>query len=459
MDSLLAARSQMAISLGFHIIFAALGVGLPLLTLIVHRRGRRKRDADALLLAKRWSKVMAVLFAIGAVSGTVLSFEMGMLWPGMMSRFGEVIGLAFSLEGVSFFVEAVFIGIYLYGWKHLPARWHERTLYPMVIAGMAGSYFVLSVNAWMNAPSGFTLAADGSVENVEPLAAIFNWAVLGHWLHMLFAAYMVTGFVVAGIYARAWLKGRRSQMVRLGFLVPFTLAAIATPAQILVGDFVTGRLIEAQPAKFASLEMIPTTQRGAPLTLGGRMVDGEVEGAIEVPYMASFLGTHDFDGEVPGLDSVPADERPSDRLVNIVHWSFQLMVFIGSGLLGLALWFGWSWWRRGEPPESKWFWRAASLSGVGALIAMECGWITTEVGRQPWVVYRLMRTSEAVTHATGLEWSLAAVTALYVVLAATLTIVLLRIARQFQDGERVTTAYGPEEAPAEESDAAEREGN
>ena len=454
MDSLLAARSQMAISLSFHIIFAALGVGLPLLTLIVHRRGRRNRDPDALLLAKRWSKVMAVLFAIGAVSGTVLSFEMGMLWPGLMSRFGEVIGLAFSLEGVSFFVEAVFIGIYLYGWKHLPARWHERTLYPMVLAGMAGSYFVLSVNSWMNTPMGFDVGADGAIENIQPLVAIFNWPVLAHWLHMLFAAYMVTGFVVAGIYARAWLKGRRTRVVRLGFMVPFSLAAIATPAQILVGDLVTGRLIEAQPAKFASLEMIPTTQRGAPLTLGGVMVDGEVSYALEVPKMASFLGTHDFDGEVPGLDSVPEDERPTDRLVNIVHWSFQSMVFIGSGLLLLAMWFGVSWWRRREPPESKWFWRAASLAGVGAIVAMECGWVTTEVGRQPWVVYRLLRTTDAVTHASGLEWSLGIVTALYVVLAGTLTVVLLRIARQFESGQVVSTPYGPDGSDASEGEAA-----
>lgn len=455
MDSLLAARSQMAISLGFHIIFAALGVGLPLLTLIVHRRGRKHRDADALLLAKRWSKVMAVLFAIGAVSGTVLSFEMGMLWPGLMSRFGDVIGLAFSLEGVSFFVEAVFIGIYLYGWKHLPARWHERTLYPMVIAGMAGSYFVLSVNSWMNTPAGFDVGPEGTIENIEPLAAIFNWPVLAHWLHMLFAAYMVSGFVVAGIYARAWLKGRQTRLVRLGFLVPFTLAAIATPAQILVGDLVTGRLIEAQPAKFASLEMIPRTRRGAPLTLGGRMSEGEVEYAIEVPKMASFLGTHDFDGEVPGLDAVPEDERPSERLVNIVHWSFQSMVFLGSALLGLALWFGFSWWRRREPPESKWFWRVASVAGVMAIVAMECGWITTEVGRQPWVVYRLLRTTDAVTHASGLGWSLLVVSVLYVVLAGTLSVVLLRIARQFQNGEVVATPYGPNEDPDVPSESEE----
>lgn len=441
----------MAISLGFHIFFAALGVGLPLLTLLVHRKGRRNRDGDALVLAKRWSKVMAVLFAVGAVSGTVLSFEMGMLWPGLMSQYGDVIGLAFSLEGVSFFVEAVFIGIYLYGWNHLPVKWHERTLYPMVVAGMAGSYFVLSVNAWMNTPSGFEMI-EGQVQNIDPLAAIFNTSALAHWLHMLLAAYMVSGFVVAGIYARAWLRGERSRLVRLGFVVPFALAAVATPLQLLVGDVVTRRLVDTQPAKFASLELLPETQRGAPLTIGGHLVDGEVQGAVEVPGIASFLGTHDFNGEVPGLDSVPEDERPSDHLVTLVHWTFQIMVFIGSGLLGLVLWFAWCWWRRREFPESRWFWRLASVAGFGALVAMECGWITTEVGRQPWVVYGHLRSADAVTHATGLEWSLAAVCVLYVALGWTLSVVLSRIAQQFRAGESVSTPYGPTDADEREED-------
>ena len=242
---LLAARNQMAVSLGFHIVFAALGIGFPLITLLAHRRGIRHNDPEALLLAKRWSKTMAVLFAVGAVSGTILSFELGILWPGLMGTYGDVIGLPFTLEGVSFFTEAIFIGIYLYGWKRMPAKWHYRSLYPIVAAGIAGSFFIVSVNAWMNNPTGFAIAADGSVIDVDPLAAMFNPGAMIQYVHMLLAAYMVSGFLVAGVYARAWIKGHRDRIHRLGFVIAFSMAAVAAPLQIVVGDVAVRRLIEA----------------------------------------------------------------------------------------------------------------------------------------------------------------------------------------------------------------------
>jgi cytochrome bd ubiquinol oxidase subunit I len=440
---LLAARNQMAVSLGFHIVFAALGIGFPLITLLAHRRGLRRGDPDALALAKRWSKTMAVLFAVGAVSGTVLSFEMGILWPGLMGPFGDVIGLPFTLEGVSFFTEAIFIAIYLYGWKGMAAKWHYRALYPIVVAGITGSFFIVAVNGWMNSPAGFDLAASGAVVNVDPLAAMFNGAVAVQWIHMLFAAYMVSGFLVAGVYAWAWLRGRREHAVRLGFTIAFSVAAVAAPLQVAVGDIATRRLIDAQPAKFAAMELLPETQSNAPLTLGGRLVDGEVVGAIEIPGVASFLGARSFDAEVPGLDAVPVDERPSDRAVNLVHWTFQLMVAIGTGLLALAAWFGWVRWRRRRLPDSPWFWRAAAVSGFAAVAAMELGWITTEVGRQPWVVQGILRTADAVSGASGLVWSLTAVTAIYLVLGTVTVLVLRRIADQFRSGEDVATPYGP----------------
>lgn len=266
---LIAARAQMAVSLGFHIVFAALGIGLPLLTLIAHRRGLKRNDPEALELARRWAKAMAVLFAVGAVSGTILSFEMGMLWPGLMGPFGDVIGLPFTLEGVSFFTEAIFIAIYLYGWKRMPARWHYRTLYPIVAAGIAGAFFIVAVNGWMNAPSGFTVAADGAIVDVDPLAAMFNGAVAVQYVHMLLAAYMVTGFLVAGTYAWGWLRGRQGAMHRLGFKIAFVVAAVAVPLQVVVGDIATRRLVEAQPAKFAPIELLPETRANAPLTVGG----------------------------------------------------------------------------------------------------------------------------------------------------------------------------------------------
>lgn len=437
--NLLAARNQMALSLGFHIILACLGVGFPLITLIAHWRGIRHGDPDALRLAKRWSKAMAVLFAVGAVSGTILSFEMGMLWPGLMGPYGDVIGLPFSLEGISFFLEAIFIAIYLYGWKRLPARIHFLTLFPVVIAGITGTFFILTVNSWMNAPAGFDIV-DGQISNVDPWGAMLNPAVSTQFPHMLLAAYMVAGFLVAGVYAAGWLKDRRDRLHRLGFIIPFTVAALAAPLQILVGHASAVRLIEDQPAKFAAMEALSETTDNAPLTLGGVFIDGELVGGVEIPGLASLLagGT---DRVLPGLDSVPPDQLPP---VNIVHWSFQIMVILGFALLALAAWFGWVWWRRRDLPQSRWFWRAAALSGVGAVVAMEAGWITTEVGRQPWIVWQLVRTADAVTAAGGVWISLAALTVIYAGLTVVTLLVLRRMSARWRAGdEDLETPYGP----------------
>lgn len=437
--NLLAARNQMAVSLGFHIILAALGIGFPLITLIAHWRGLRTGDVHYLELARRWSKTMAVLFAVGAVSGTILSFEMGMLWPGLMGPYGDVIGLPFALEGISFFLEAIFIGIYLYGWKRLPGRLHFLSLFPIVAAGIAGSFFILAVNSWMNSPAGFSVVG-GEVVNVNPWAAMFNPATGIQYLHMLLAAYMVSGFLVAGVYAWGWLKGRRDRHHHLGFLVPFVVAVVASPIQILVGDVAARRLIDAQPAKFAAMELIPEGGSNVPLTLGGFLKDGEVVGALEIPGLASLLGTRSFSGELPGLDQIPVDELPP---VNIVHTSFQIMVGLGTALLLLSMWFAFTWWRRRRPPESKWFWRSASVAGIGAIVAMEAGWITTEVGRQPWIVWQLVRTSDAVTSADGIIWSLIGIVVVYLGLGVATMIALRRISDGFRSGGEVATPYGP----------------
>ncbi len=438
--NLYAARYQMAISLGFHIILASFGVAYPFITFLAHLRGYRRRDPDSLRLAKRWSKVMAVLFAVGAVSGTILSFEMGMLWPGLMGPYGEVIGLPFALEGVSFFVEAIFIGIYLYGWKRLPARLHMLSLLPIALAGLTGSFFIISVNGWMNSPEGLEIAADGAIVDVDPWAAMFNSAAVIEWLHMVVAAYMVTGFLVASVYAVRWLRGDRSRIVRLGFLIPFTVAAIASPIQVLVGDVAARRLIEAQPAKFAAMELLPETRTNAPLTVGGLYLDGEVRWAVEIPGLASLLGTRSLDGELPGLDSIPPADTPP---VNVVHVAFQVMVGIGTLLVVLSGWFGWSWWRRRGPPDAKLFWMGASAAGVAAVVALEAGWIVTEVGRQPWIVWQLVRTKDAVSASTGIVASAITISLVYLGLGV-LTIVVLRIiGRRMRDGDDVETPYGP----------------
>jgi cytochrome bd ubiquinol oxidase subunit I len=437
--NLMAARDQMAISLGFHIILAALGIGFPVITLIAHWRGLRTGDPHYLELAHRWAKTMAVLFAVGAVSGTILSFEMGILWPGLMGPFGDVIGLPFTLEGVSFFLEAIFIGIYLYGWRRLPGRLHFLALFPIVASGVAGSFFILTVNSWMNSPAGFRIV-DGNVVDIDPWAAMFNPATGVQYLHMLLAAYMVSGFLVAGVYAWGWLRGRTDRHHRLGFIIAFSVAAVAAPLQIVVGDTAARRLIQAQPAKFASIELITEGGERIPLTLGGFLVDGRVVGAIEIPNLATVIGTRSLDGTLPGLDQIPPDEIPP---VNIVHLTFQIMVGLGFLLLAVSAWFAWRWWRHKDLPQSRWFWRFASIAGLGAVIAMESGWITTEVGRQPWIVWHLVKTKDAVTAAQGIVWSFAAITVVYLGLAATTVVALRRISGAFGKGEAVATPYGP----------------
>jgi cytochrome bd ubiquinol oxidase subunit I len=453
-SELLAARYQMAISLGFHIVLSCFGVAFPALIWVVHRRGIRG-DADALLLAKRWSKVAAVLFAVGAVSGTVLSFELGLLWPGLMSRYGDVIGLPFALEGIAFFVEAVFIGIYLYGWDRLPPKVHLRTLVPIMVSGLFGTFCILAVNSWMNAPSGFDLVpgADGTVEvvDVDPLAAIFNRALWTQFLHMFVATYFVVGFVVAAVYAGGILRGRRDRLHRSGFTVAFAFATVAASIQPLIGHVAGMRLATDQPAKLAAIELATSTESHAPLTIGGVLVDGEVVGGIQVPGLGSFLARGWFDREVPGLDGVAPADRPP---VNVVHLSFQLMVGIASVLLLVALWY---WWRRRrgvDPLESRRFLRAAILAGPLSVVALEAGWTTTEVGRQPWIVTGVLRVEDAVTSNGGIWITFSAIVVLYAGLTVATWLTLRSMSRRWRDqGDAdLPTPYGPPEpraAPAE----------
>jgi cytochrome d ubiquinol oxidase subunit I len=442
--NLAAARSLMAMSLGFHIVLASLGVALPTLIFIVHRRGLAG-DADALTLAKRWSKVAGVLFAVGAVSGTVLSFEMGLLWPGLMGTFGGVIGLPFALEGIFFFLEAIFLGIYLYGWRGLPARLHLATLVPVAISGLAGTLCVLAVNAWMNHPSGFDRArylATGEVTDVRPWAAMFNPALPTQGLHMFLAAYLVTAGLVASVYATGWLRGRRDRLHRLGVTVPIAVLAIVAPLQVASGDLAVRYVERAQPAKFASLELLEHSGPEAPYTLGGYLVDGEVRGAIEVPGALSLLVHGDTSAEMTGLDSIPEDVRPP---VNVVRTSFQLMVVAGTGLLALAAWTAWAWWRRRRLPEGRWFHWAAAAAGPAAVLALESGWTTTEVGRQPWIARNVLRVADAVTPRGGVGWALGVLAAVYLGLAVTTVVTLSAMSRRWRAGAEVVAPYEPRE--------------
>jgi cytochrome d ubiquinol oxidase subunit I len=422
---LIAARSQMALSLGWHIILACLGVGFPGLVLLAEWRGVRTGDPAWRLLARRWARGLGVLFAVGAVSGTILSFEMGILWPGLMGTYGEVIGLPFAIEGIAFFIEAIFLGIYLYAWDRLPARAHLLAGVPIVIAGVSSAFFVVCANAWMNSPRGFDLV-NGQVTNVDPWAAMFNPATPPQTIHMIIAAFIVAGFLVSGVYAVAMLRGRRDRYHRLGFLLPFTMAAALTPVQIVVGDYVARFVADHQPVKLAAMEGVFQTARGVPLHLGGVVIDDQLRYALEIPFGLSLLAHLDPNAEITGLEAVPRENWPP---VMIVHYGFQIMVALGLALLLLGLWLAWAWWRRRDMPRSRWFLRAAALAGPAAVVALEAGWVTTEVGRQPWIVYDHLRTSEAVSAAPGLRGGLYLLIVVYAILTVTTVLVLRRLAR------------------------------
>lgn len=443
-DALLPARWQMTVTLGSHIVLASFGVAFPAVIFVVHRRGLRRGDAVALGLAKRWSKVTAVLFAVGAVSGTILSFEMGMLWPGFMRAYGDVIGLPFALEGIAFFVEAIFIGIYLYGWGRLPGRLHLATLIPVAVAGVAGTFFVVSVNAWMNGPTGFRVAA-GEVVDVDPWAAMLNPGVWLQSLHMLVAAFMVVGFTVAAVYAVGLLRGRDDRHHRLGFAVPFAFATVAALAQPVVGHLLGGRLNANQPAKLAAIELADTTEAPSPLAVGGVLIDGERRYALEIPGLGSLIARGSTDRPVRGLDEFPESERPPDGLATLVHWSFQAMVAIGLALAALSAGF-WVARRRGRDwLTSRRFLRAVVAAGPAAVIALELGWITTEVGRQPWIAQGYMRVEDAVTGSGGVWVSLVVLVVVYTAMLAGAALVLRSMAQRWRAGEAIDlpTPYDP----------------
>ncbi|GAA2303272.1 cytochrome ubiquinol oxidase subunit I [Glycomyces scopariae] len=446
---LMPARQQMALSLGWHIILACFGVAFPAIIFVMHLRGIRKKDPVALGLAKRWGKVSAVLFAIGAVSGTVLSFEMGMLWPGLMGTFGDVLGLPFAFEGLAFFLEAIFLGIYLYGWGRMPQKLHLLMVVPMAITGIVGTYCVLAVNAWMNAPTGFDIVG-GEVVNIEPWAVLFNQHVLLAFAHMWLAAYMVAGFSIAAVYAAGMLKGRRDRHHRLGFLVPFAFATIAAMAQPFAGHFLGHDLAERQPAKLAAFEFADETADGAtPLTIGGVYIDGEVKWAIEIPYLSSVASLNSFTEPVPGLDQIAEEDRPP---VNFTHYSFQTMIAIGFLLLGTVLLYWYLRWRRKvDLLDNKWFLRFMAATGALAVLAMEAGWIATEVGRQPWIVYGVMRTNEAAADHTGVLWLVyGGSVILYGGMTIGAIVVLRSMARRWRKGAAdLPSPYGPQTLAAE----------
>jgi cytochrome d ubiquinol oxidase subunit I len=446
--NLLAARNQMGFTLGFHIVLACFGVAFPAVMLTAEFIGHHRNDPDALRLARNWSKAVAVLFAVGAVSGTVLSFEFGLLWPRFMDRFGDAFGIAFAIEGIFFFLEAIFIAIYIYGWDRLSPRAHMVAAVPIVLSGIGGAFSVISANAWMNQPQGFELDAAGHVTDVNPLEVIFNPATPYEFFHMWLAAYMVAPFLVASVYAVGMLRGKRDRYHRLGFLIPFTIGAIATPIQLFVGDTAARAIAEDQPAKFAAMECVYESGTNQTEYIGGICTDGEVKGAIGIPGLDSLLVGFSTDTYVTGLDQIPDNEEPPAN--TLLHLSFDTMVGIGTALFLLAVWFAISWRRRRDIPATPWFLRAGALAGVAAVVALECGWVVTEVGRQPWIVNGFMRTADAVTPARGIWFVFALTMAIYVVLGVVTAVVLRGLSRRWREDriEAGEIPYGPPPTPA-----------
>jgi cytochrome bd ubiquinol oxidase subunit I len=425
-EHLLQARQMQALSFAVHIPLVCFGIAFPSMVLLVESLYVRTGDELYRTLAKRWSKVMIALFAVGVVTGTILSFEMGLLWPNFMATFGDVFGLAFGLEGFSFFLEAIFIAIYVYGWDRMSSRAHLLSGIPVVVAGLTGSLFVISVNAWMNNPSGFRLDHGRAVE-VEPWRALFgNGHLWPELTHMYFAGVIVTGFAVAAVYAWGWLKGRRGRYERVALAVPLTIAALAAPVQLVIGDWIARRITDDQPTKLAALEGLGPTTKGAGAHALGWYEDGDVRYGIEIPKLLSLLAKHDPNATLQGLEEVPKRDRPP---VNVVRVAFQAMVGIGTLLAALGVAHLVTWFRRRRFIESRWFLWGVVAAGPLAVVALIAGWVTTEVGRQPWVVYGLMRTSEAVTGAGGIPVGYATLVIVYAGLGVAVAWILRRLSR------------------------------
>jgi cytochrome d ubiquinol oxidase subunit I len=442
------ARAQMAFTLAVHIILVPLGVSWAFMALVANYRGLKRNDADALKLAQRWSKYMAVTFAVGAVTGTVLTFEFGLLWPRFMGQWGEAFGVAFAFEGIFFFTEAIFLSIYIYGWRRLRPWAHFWTGVPLPIVGVLGAASVVAANAWMNDPQGFTLNSAGEVVDVDPIQVIFNDAMPLMAAHMIIAAYVVGGFLVASVYAFAMLRGRRDHYHRVGFIIAFSVGAVATPIQMGVGDSLARWVYNNQPVKFAAIELVPETSSDVPETLLGHLnSDGTVSGGIPIPGLASWLsdpatGTSTV---IQGLDTVPPDERPTVREVNVVHLCWDIMVGLGTLLFLLAVWYGACWIFRRDMPRSRWFLRMASVAGIASILTMEAGWVVSEVGRQPWIVYNLMRVEDAATANAAVWVTFILVVILYLGLAVTTVLILRNMSQRYRrHGDRDDDVpYGP----------------
>ena len=424
MDDLFAARALMGVSLAFHIVYATIGIGLPLMLMLAEGLALKTGDELWHDLARRWIKPAGVLFAIGAVSGTILSFELGLLWPQFMAFGGPMIGLAFSMEGFAFFTEAIFLALYIYGERRISRRALFLCTIPLTLASAISAIFVISANGWMNTPSGFRLV-NGVVSDIRPLEAFANQAWLHQAVHGTLAAYVATGFAVAGFYASDLLRGRVTERAKKALTLSLAVATVALPLMLISGDWAAASVAENQKAKLAAMEAHFTTMAEAPLVIGGwpDLETGTVPYSIKIPKLLSILAYDRTDAVVQGLDAFPQGSIPDPRLV---HTFFGLMVGSFFIMAAAAVWFWWLRWRSKEVTLKRGPLMLLMLASPFGMIALESGWMVTEFGRQPWVVQGYLRTSQAVTPNGGLLLVFATFLLVYLALTVGILRLLLK---------------------------------
>ncbi|MEJ1241286.1 cytochrome ubiquinol oxidase subunit I [Chryseolinea sp. T2] len=423
MEDILAARLQMALSLGFHIVFACIGMVMPFFMAASHLLWIKTGNDIYKNLTKAWSKGVAIFFATGAVSGTVLSFELGLLWPTFMKHAGPIFGMAFSLEGTAFFIEAIALGFFLYGWNIFNRWFHWFTGVVVGLSGLASGILVVSANAWMNSPAGFDFV-NGEYINIDPIAAMFNDAWVSQSIHMTIAAFAATGFAVAGVHAAMIYQQKNVRFHMKAFKIAGVFAAIASLLQPLSGDHSAKDVAVRQPAKLAAMEAHFHTERGADLIVGGipNVREKTVDHAIKLPGMLSWLAFGDTEAEVKGLNDIPENYHPP---VAVVHYAFQVMVGIGGMLALISLLFFVAL-KKSQWLTQKWFLILFTLATPLGFIAVEAGWTVTEVGRQPWIIYGVMKTADAVTPMPGIAWSFYLFTTVYLSLSFVVVYLLHR---------------------------------
>lgn len=451
MDHLTYARAQMGMSLAFHMVFAALGVALPLLMVISDALFLKTRDPDYEELSKRMAKGTAILFAVGAVSGTVLSFELGLLWPSFMGTFGDVVGLPFAMEGFAFFTEAIFLGIYIYGRGKIPPKLHFASGVLVALSGFFSAFFVTCVNAIMNDPQGFHLEG-GRPAGIVPLAAMFSRPWAHETTHALLACYQATAFTLAAVHAAVLLRYPQSQLFRKALRLTLWVGCVTALLQPIAGDFASRHIAQHQPSKLAAAEALYHTQRNAPFLIGGWPDDSaqEVRYGVEVPSVLSILAFHDPSAEVKGLDAFPPDERPP---VAATHLSFQVMIWAGSAMMALAAFTLFAFWRRWDIFSSRRYLWAVIAAGPLGMIALEAGWLVTEFGRQPWIVRGMMRTRDAVTPFPHLAAPFWMFTLVYIFLGAAVVFLLFRQLRHAHVSTSDPRTVGPVSLRGPESKA------